>query len=274
MIIFPNCKINIGLQILRKRSDGYHDIETIMYPIALNDALEFVASTEDSLTVTGIDLQQPDIHNNLVYKALIEARHYGTIPPLKMHLHKAIPIGAGLGGGSSDASHALVAFNQYFGLNLEEDSLEHIAMKIGSDCPFFIKNRAAIARGRGEILTPINIDLTKYYIVLIVPEISISTAKAYSKVVPDSTRKSITTLVSNPIDTWRDLIINDFEEPIFKNHPLLKEIKETMYQNGAVYASMSGSGATIYGLFYSKPNITSLPDRCSLFVIEPNEDSK
>ncbi len=269
MIVFPNCKINLGLHITRKRTDGYHDIETVMYPIALYDVLEFIPSHHDSLTVTGFSTEQNNMTDNLVYRALTALRQYKKIPPLKIHLHKTIPLGAGLGGGSSDASNMLLALNKEFDLGLTNNELQNIASDIGSDCPFFILNTPALSLGRGEILSPINIDISDYYLVLVKPQVNISTAEAYALIEPDDSRDYLKCLLEKPITDWSRFLTNDFEKPIFGKHPVLFKIKDSLYKNGAIYVSMSGSGSAIYGIFMEKPDISDFASHYWTYIIEP-----
>jgi 4-diphosphocytidyl-2-C-methyl-D-erythritol kinase len=249
MITFPNCKINLGLNIIRKRSDNFHDLETVFLPIPFTDVLE-VIQTSDSFefTQTGLSIDNND--NNLCVKAyhLIKKDH-PNIPHVKMHLHKAIPIGAGLGGGSADGAFTLKCLNEKLNLSLSEEKLIDYALQLGSDCPFFIINKPCFAEGRGEKLTPLNIDLKGYKLVLINPGIHINTALAFSQISPKQPNKSVREIISQPIETWKQELTNDFELPVFAKYPEIKEIKEILYKQGAVYASLSGSGSTVYGLF-------------------------
>lgn len=260
IILYPNAKINIGLRILRKREDGYHDIETLFLPLFThNDILEIVESDRLDMCRYGISYSLPgdDIEGELCVKAyrLLE-KMYG-IPPVEFHLFKGIPVGAGLGGGSADAAFALKGLNSLFSLGMTEQQLAECAAKIGSDCPFFIYNKPMLGRGRGEILSSVEsrpIELlmaedTSYYIKVVTPDIHISTAMAYAGVVPSEHGSSLEELVSLPINQWKDHIFNDFEESIFKQYPLLQMEKEKLYEQGALYASMSGSGASLFGIF-------------------------
>jgi len=269
MVVFPNCKINLGLHVLRKRTDGYHDIETVMYPVELNDALEFIPNEKDSLTVTGITFEQKNITDNLVYKALAIIRKYKKVPPIKIHLHKAIPSGAGLGGGSSNASFMLTALNEEFNLGFSTEDLQQIALEIGSDCPFFISNIPSLSQGRGEILTALDVDISSYYIIIVSPQVHVSTAEAYSLIKPNDSRDSLSQIIEKPITEWSKLLVNDFEEPIFKKHPILKDIKSQLYEKGALYSSMSGSGSAIYGIFNLKPNTFDLSNKYRVNIVEP-----
>ena len=256
MIAFPNAKINLGLRILKKRSDGFHDIETCMYPIGWQDAIEIIEHGKLELSTSGLEVPGDDKSNLCIraYKALQKA--YG-LPNAKIHLHKVIPFGAGLGGGSSDAAFVMKVASEIFQLFLEDDLLEEIAAELGSDCAFFIKNQPAIAGGRGNELEVLNFNPDGYYALVIYPNIAIGTALAYKNVVPDAEGINIEDALSKPIEEWKNHLHNQFEDTIFPAFPLLKEIKGALYQQGAVYASMSGSGSAMYGLFKNEPQIES-----------------
>jgi 4-diphosphocytidyl-2-C-methyl-D-erythritol kinase len=254
MICFPSCKINLGLRITQKRADGFHALETVFYPITLRDALEIIIEPETSaapITFTSSGLAiNGDPSDNLCYKAyFLLKKDYPSIPNVKMHLHKTIPMGAGLGGGSSDGAFTLVALNQLFNLQIPEQALLDYALQLGSDCPFFIINTPAFATGRGEILKPINLNLDGYSIVIVNPGIAISTKLAFSLITPKVPDNNLLAVIQQPITTWKHELINDFEEPIFNSFPELANIKETLYQKGAIYASMTGTGSTVYGIF-------------------------
>jgi 4-diphosphocytidyl-2-C-methyl-D-erythritol kinase len=259
MIVFPKAKINLGLRITRKRPDGYHDIETLFYPVGLGDALEFVVSGEpvnkDVLMVTGINTGN-DPEDNLVIKALRKLREKHSIPFLKVHLHKVIPVGAGLGGGSSDAAFLLKAINRFFELSMNDASLKDAALELGSDCPFFIDYTPSFASGRGELLVPVKSVLSGYYILILNPGIEINTREAYQNCFPKEPRESLLLLTKRSVKKWKELIINDFEEYAFKKYPLIGEIKNELYNSGALFSSMSGSGSTVYGIFSEKPEVS------------------
>ncbi|HJW17672.1 MAG TPA: 4-(cytidine 5'-diphospho)-2-C-methyl-D-erythritol kinase [Flavisolibacter sp.] len=252
MITFPNCKINLGLHITAKRNDGYHDIETIFYPVQLCDGLEVIknqvsAVTELSLSGLFIDSPTPD---NICYKAYsLLKSDFPDLAPLQIHLHKVIPTGAGLGGGSSNGAYTLSLINHKFKLGLDEQTLMKYALQLGSDCPFFILNKSAYATGRGEKLEPLSLDLNNYSIVLINPGIHINTGWAFSRITPGLPLKLLKEIVARPVPTWKDSLTNDFEVPVFQEYPAIKELKELLYNKGAVYASMTGSGSTVFGLF-------------------------
>ena len=263
MLVFPNAKINLGLQITEKLSNGYHAINTSFYPIQLKDALEFVpAKKKTSFQASGSHIPQ-DGKDNLVLRAYKLLKKDFQLPELDIHLHKHIPIGAGLGGGSADAAFMLKALNQHFQLFLDDSLLEEYAGELGSDCPFFIGNQAAMATGTGTELSPLALDLSGMYLVLVYPAIHIATQKAYAGVSPKAAPTALEPLLlSKNFERWRTELVNDFEDSIFKDHPQLKTIKDTLYQSGAQYAAMSGSGSSIFGLFNSKPEeIRALKDK-------------
>ncbi|MCD4793722.1 MAG: 4-(cytidine 5'-diphospho)-2-C-methyl-D-erythritol kinase [Bacteroidales bacterium] len=255
MLVFPNAKINIGLNIVKKRPDGYHNIETVFYPIDLSDILEFVETTKNTKFVnTGIDLNIEE-KDNLILKAYKLLRKEFDLPELEIHLHKIIPTGAGLGGGSSDASFMLKSLNNYFKLNISDYCLEDLAQQLGSDCPIFIKNKAVFAEGTGNIFSEIKLDLSKYFILIIKPDIHIPTKIAFSEIQAGPPKKSLKNIITLPVNEWKEYIINNFESTVFKNFPEIKKIKDTLYESGAVYVQMSGSGAAVYGLYEDKPVI-------------------
>lgn len=263
MIVFPNAKINIGLRITARRPDGYHDIETVFYPLDLCDALEFVTGGKDELAVTGIDTGSGP-KDNLVMKALGKLREKHHFPFVKMHLHKVIPAGAGLGGGSSDASHLLKSLNRFFALGITDEELKSVSLGIGSDCPFFIDNVPAYATGRGEILEPVPAFLDGCYIVLVNPGVHISTKEAYSNYVPSKPSSNLKDLVLLPVTEWKNRIVNDFEDFAIGKYPVIGDIKQALYDSGAVFSLMSGSGSSVFGIFREKP---VLPEAFARFVI-------
>jgi len=256
MVCFPNAKINIGLNIINKRTDGFHNIETIFYPIPLFDVLEFTETENNTtnLKTTGNNLNIPD-NQNICLKAFELLNKDFNLKPLEIFLHKVIPSGAGLGGGSADAAFFIKFINNHFEIGLNDSQLEQYAAKLGSDCPFFIRNKAVFAYDKGGIFEAIKLDLSNYFIYLVKPDIFISTAQAYANVIPSKPKTSIKHLITSPIENWKDLIINDFESNVFSIFPILKQIKEELYNQGAIYASMSGSGSSIYGIFKNEPDI-------------------
>lgn len=265
MIVFPNAKINFGLRIIRRRDDGFHDIETGFYPLPLRDALEIIPSTVFQFTQTGLALDAAG--NNLCVRAydLLKA-NFPEISPVKIHLHKAIPAGAGLGGGSADASFTLRLLSQMFRLNAGEEKLAELALQLGSDCPFFLLNKPAIGKGRGELLEPVQLPLKGFRLLLINPGIHVPTGWAFSQIQPSLPKTSLASLLQQPPESWRDTIINDFEKPVFENLPEIAGLKEWFYRQGAVYASLSGSGSTVYGLFKDEcPGTDDLPGHYKVF---------
>jgi 4-diphosphocytidyl-2-C-methyl-D-erythritol kinase len=253
MVSFPNCKINIGLHILGKRTDGYHNLETIFYPIAINDIVEIIESDESTDEVnfssSGFHIDGPQDQNLCIKAYTLLRAQFPHLPPIKMHLHKAIPMGAGLGGGSADAAFTLQLINSKFSLQLTQEQLMGYALTLGSDCPFFLFNKACHGTGRGEILSPITLDLTGYSIIVINPGIHISTALAFSSIKMEEKKSSLSELIANPISSWKDCISNDFEKTVFEAFPEIAQIKNKLYLQGAIYASMSGSGSSVYGIF-------------------------
>ena len=270
MIAFPNCKINLGLNIIRRRIDNYHDIETVFYPLNFADVLEIIPSQLNKIefTVTGLPLSNSD--DNLCVKAYrLLKKDFPDLLFIKMHLHKAIPMGAGLGGGSADAAFTLKILNDKFTLNLTSAQLRDYALQLGSDCPFFIFNKPCFASGRGEHLSPINIDLSSFKIILVNPSVHIDTSQAFSGIMPKLPIKSVKEIILQPITTWKQELINDFEIPVFENYPEIKKIKETLYEQGALYASLTGSGSTVYGLFNNIAFInTDFPVSYSIRIID------
>lgn len=271
MLSFPNCKINLGLQILNKREDGYHNLATVFYPLPLKDALEVVRrddgrwTTDNSETnlvnfsSTGLYIAG-DTTNNLCVKAYhLLKNELPSLPPVLMHLHKAIPMGAGLGGGSADGAFALKLLNEKFQLNLTNKQLIAYALQLGSDCPFFILNKPCYATGRGELLEPVQIDLSAYKFAVVNPGIHVNTGWAFGQLslsgrsAESEQRPDLKQIIQQPISTWKEQLINDFEEPVCKAHPEIAAIKQQLYNAGAVYASMTGSGSTVFGIFEKEP---------------------
>ena len=252
MIAFPNIKINLGLSITEKRPDGYHNLETVFYPVALEDALEIRTSSETEKKIIlhqyGMEIAgNPE--DNLVAKAYSLLDKEFHLPPVEIHLYKHIPSGAGLGGGSADAAFMLKLLNNKFELGLPDDTLEEYAAKLGADCAFFIKNRPTYAEGIGNIFSPLPLSLKGYRIWLVKPDIFVSTRDAFAKIKPHHPEMSLKEIAQLPVEEWNGRMVNDFEESVFPQFPAIGEIKEEMYRQGAVYASMSGSGSSVYGLF-------------------------
>lgn len=253
MILFPPAKINLGLNILFKREDGYHEIETCMIPIPFTDILEITVSDEFEFLQTGLAIPG-NLDSNLCVKAFQLIQQKFTIPNVRIHLRKQIPMGAGLGGGSADAAYVLRGLNEMFELNVSTSELEILAAQLGSDCPFFIQNKAQVARGRGEVLSEIEINLKGKHLILLNPGIHVGTKEAYDGVHPRIPSNNIEDILSNSIETWQTELVNQFEESIFPKYPLIKEFKDSLVELGAVYASMSGSGSSVFGIFDEKPN--------------------
>jgi 4-diphosphocytidyl-2-C-methyl-D-erythritol kinase len=250
MLCFPNCKINIGLYVTRKREDGYHDIETVFYPVHMRDRLEAVPAAESDLLMSGLEVAgNPE--DNLVWKAyqLLQKSYPDKVPELEIYLHKAIPMGAGLGGGSADGAFMLRMLNKECELGLSDEELIQLALQLGSDCPFFILNKPQFATGRGEVMLDVPVDLSGYSMQLVMPQVHVSTGKAFSMLLPKAAAFDLRALHKLSIQEWKDKVQNDFEPAVFQMHPELKAIKEQLYAQGAIYAAMSGTGSTVYGIF-------------------------
>jgi 4-diphosphocytidyl-2-C-methyl-D-erythritol kinase len=275
LIAFPNCKINLGLYITSKRPDGYHDIETIFLPVSLCDALDVVAANDSKpapfFQSTGLPIDS-DPQVNLCSKAYhLLKTDFPDLPDINVHLHKVIPMGAGLGGGSSDATSMLVLLNKKFQLQLSFEQLAAYALQLGSDCPFFLYNEPCYATGRGEDLTRFAVDLSGYQLLLVCPDIHISTAWAFSRITPVLGDSELRNAAKQPVANWKASIRNQFEEAVYKEYPQLQELKKTLYNTGALYASMTGSGSAHYALFEGMiPNLT-LPDSFQVFHCKPGK---
>ena len=257
MITFPNAKINLGLNIVEKRPDGYHNLETVFYPVPVEDALEVNIWNESTqkfrLHQAGLEIAG-EAENNLVVKAykLLDERF--NLPPVDIHLFKHIPSGAGLGGGSSDAAYMLKLLNEKFNLKLSDKNLEEYAARLGADCAFFIRNAPTYAEGIGNIFSPISLSLKGYQIVLVKPDIFVSTRDAFAQIKPHRQEIPLKEVIKQPIEEWKERMVNDFEESVFPQFPAIKEIKGKLYQEGAVYAAMTGSGSSVFGLFKPEYN--------------------
>ncbi|MCD7962661.1 MAG: 4-(cytidine 5'-diphospho)-2-C-methyl-D-erythritol kinase [Rikenellaceae bacterium] len=255
MISFPNCKINLGLNVISKRKDGYHNIETCMVPVyGLKDVVEIIRSKNDGVdfTTSGKTIDCPS-EKNICVKAYRLIQEKFGIGGVKMHLHKNIPFGAGLGGGSADAVAVIKLLNEIYGLGMDTGMTRKLSLMLGSDTAFFVENVPAVCYGRGDITEKISLDLTGYFLVLVKPDVSVSTAEAYGSIDLKKTNKPVAEILRNGIDTWEYNLVNDFEDYVFSKYPELEDIKSQLYDAGAVYASMSGSGSAIYGLFETKP---------------------
>ena len=255
MLLFPNAKINIGLNVIRKREDGFHNLETLFYPLQLSDILEFVPAHRFSLRNSGIVVDS-SWKDNLVYMAYQRLKKDFDLPEIEVQLHKIIPFGAGLGGGSSDAGLMLAGLNDYFQLGLIKEQLIQYASELGSDCAFFIQNKPCLATGRGEILQPVDFSLKGWHLLLVKPDVHVSTKIAYGGVVSAEPILKINDLLQLPVEEWEGKIINDFERSVFPQFPGIAKVKDQLYAKGAVYAAMSGSGSSVFGLFREKPEWT------------------
>ena len=264
MILFPNAKINIGLNIISRREDGFHNLETIFYPLAIRDALEVVEADQMKFTSSGLEIPG-DAMDNLCLKAYYLLSKDYKLPPVHIHLHKNIPIGAGLGGGSADASFFIKLINQKFELGMDALQMEGYASKLGSDCAFFIQNKPAIAVGKGDQLQTINLDLSSYFIMLVMPQVQVSTSDAYRGVRPATMASSLADLVKLPVEAWRVAIKNDFEPSVFLQYPIIAEVKSKLYSAGALYACMSGSGSSVFGIFEKELKLPDLEQYNKVF---------
>ena len=267
MICFPNAKINLGLSITEKRADGFHNIETVFYPIGWNEALEVVvldsartdkpSSKEFNLHLSGIPISG-NTEDNLLFKAYQIIKKTKTLPPIDVYLHKTLPMGAGLGGGSADAAFFINLLNEQLALQLSETERINIAKQLGSDCAFFIKNKPVFAFEKGDVFKDIDLDLSQYYIVIIYPNVHSNTKEAYSLVKPHQPNKSILEIIQQPITSWKLDLLNDFEISIFDKYPIVEKTKNDLYDLGALYASMSGSGSAVFGIFEKLPELKHL----------------
>jgi 4-diphosphocytidyl-2-C-methyl-D-erythritol kinase len=255
MVVFPHCKINLGLHVISKREDGYHNIETCFYPVPWTDIVEIIPAREFSFTGSGLVIPGTE-EDNLCIKAyrLLQTRFH--LPPVKIHLHKVLPTGAGLGGGSSDAAFTLRLLNSVFELNLNADQLRQYAVQLGSDCSFFIENKPMLGSGRGDLLLEIPVNLNGYYLLLVKPVIHVSTANAYAGVKPGVANQTIAEIIKRPVEEWKNTLFNDFEKSVFLKYPAIDSIKQELYHHGACYASMSGSGSSVFGIFKSSIDLS------------------
>lgn len=270
MLLLPNCKINIGLNIVSKRPDGYHNLETIFFPIPLRDNLEFKEIENEDvpyrLVSGGVPIEgKPE--DNLIVKVYLDMKAEFNLPALELSLYKNIPMGAGLGGGSSDAAAMMKGLNEAYNLQLSAEDMEKRLAKFGADCPFFVRNKPAYATGIGDELTNCNVSLKDKFIVLVKPDVFVSTKEAYAHVTPKLPAIPLAEAIKLPIETWKEQIVNDFEQSVFPFHPELPAIKQTLYDMGAVYASMSGSGSTMYGIFNRPtPEANEVFDKCFVYT--------
>ena len=272
MLLYPNCKINIGLNVIGKRQDGFHNIESVFYPINWCDAIEIIENNDDNqeftLNTSGNPLRV-EMTENIVFKTWKQLTGLYKIPKIKVHLHKNIPSGAGLGGGSADAAFFIKALNQKFNLDISSDITFKIASSLGSDCAFFLRNEPLFAQGKGNEFSEIKLKLDEYYILIVYPNINIHTKEAYSNVSIFPINESINTIIgTHPVEIWKNVLKNDFEPSVFKKFPEIDELKQLLYKSGAHYASMSGSGSAVYGIFSEMPQI-NFPDSYKFFLQRP-----
>ena len=259
MVFFPNCKINSGLNIVSKRAEAYHNIETIFYPLNWCDAVEIIPGSDNNalsaspyFTQSGLSIPGKETDNICLKAYRLLKKDFPGIPAVNMHLHKTIPAGAGLGGGSANGAFTLLLINKKFNLNLSLKQLVEYALQLGSDCPFFIINEPLYATDRGEKMETISLNLSSYSFLVVHPAIHINTGWAFSQVTPARSERSVKTIVQQPVETWKGELVNDFELPVFSQYPQIAEIKKLLYDNGALYASLSGSGSSVYGIFSKK----------------------
>ena len=271
MVLFPNCKINLGLNITHKRDDGYHDLETVFYPVTWQDALEGIRSGVRSwesgivFSASGLSVEGNE-DDNLCVKAYHLLKKYHTaLGPVHLYLHKVIPTGAGLGGGSSDGAFTLILLDQLFQLGLSQEQLLRHALELGSDCPFFILNQPCLATGRGEKMESIQLDLSAYSFVIVHPTIHISTTNAFAGITPRTPERKIKDIIQQPVETWKEWLLNDFEAGLCKQYPEIGQIKESLYTYGAVYASITGSGSAVFGLFEKNKRINFSYPSCRVY---------
>jgi len=264
MISFPNAKINIGLNVINRRADGYHNLETVFYPVKIYDALEVVPANNMQFKASGLGIPG-NINDNLCLRGYELLKSDFDLPPVNIHLHKHIPIGAGLGGGSADAGFFIKLINNRFGLDLTTAQMQYYASKLGADCAFFIEDKPVFAHGKGDEFIAIPLNLSAYHIVLVMPQARVSTAEAYRGVKPKPAEFPLLEINELQIAECKNYVKNDFEESVFKNHPVIRGVKAALYEAGAIYASMSGSGASIFGIFEQLPDLSSLEKENQVF---------
>lgn len=261
MLQFSNAKINLGLYVTEKRSDGFHNIETLFYPIQWKDVVELVPAPQLNITVYNNEIPGEALENLCCHAWKILNKAF-DIPPVHIHLLKNLPIGAGLGGGSSNATFTLIALNNLFKLELSDLQLEAFASELGSDCPFFVKNKAVLAKARGNEFESIELSLKEYQIALIWPDIHVATGWAYGQLNPQSPTSSIKEIIQKPVKEWRDHLNNDFEKVVYTKYPQIERIKEFLYEQGAIFSLMSGSGSTVFGIFEKNIALTPIESYC------------
>jgi 4-diphosphocytidyl-2-C-methyl-D-erythritol kinase len=261
MVAFPNCKINLGLHIVEKRADGFHNIETCFYPVPIADILEIIPSEKFSFQSSGLQIPGDD-KSNLSVKAFYLLSKDFSLKPVSIHLHKTIPLGAGLGGGSSDAASMLMMLNEIFSLGISQSGLHRYAENLGSDCAFFVYNRPMMGTDKGQVLNETNVSLKGKFIVIVKPPIHVSTADAYAGVTPKDPEFALVDILARPIEEWKRSLRNDFEVSVFKKYPEIERIKGALYDAGAAYASMSGSGSTVFAIFNSAVSLREMFPGC------------
>ncbi len=267
MVLKPNSKINLGLHVVRKRADGYHDIETVFFPLGLSDSLEITLSADGQFRFSSTGLKIPgDPATNLCVKAYELMKEHFQIPAVNIRLEKIVPIGSGLGGGSSDGAYTLTGLNELFKLGLSTAHLKAFASRLGSDCTFFIENTPSFAKGRGEQLEKIQLNLSGLYMLIVIPQVHVSTSDAYSMIQPTKPAKLLKEIVSLPVSEWKGKLVNDFEAPVCSKYPLIGQIKDLLYNKGAIYSAMSGSGSAVYGLFSEIPPVEGLFPGCFVWI--------
>lgn len=277
MVVFPHCKINLGLHVTRKRDDGYHDIETVFFPLrGVRDVLEVVTLADSGdagvpeevvFTSSGLPIDGKSENNLCVRAYHLLKQDFPEIPSIRLHLHKDIPMGAGLGGGSSDGTRTLMLLNNKYNLQLTDQQLIAYAQKLGSDCPFFVLDEPCYATGRGEILESVDINLSGYYLVLVNPGIHVSTSWAFANILPATASYPLKDAVQKDVSQWRGLVQNDFEKPVFEAYPEIADIRRALYAAGAIFASMTGSGSSVFGIFFNRPDVKNLGPNYRLMVL-------
>ncbi|HTN21851.1 MAG TPA: 4-(cytidine 5'-diphospho)-2-C-methyl-D-erythritol kinase [Pelobium sp.] len=265
MITFPSAKINIGLNITGRRSDGYHNLETVFYPIKIKDALEVIESAEMNFETSGIAIPG-HANENLCLQAYDLLRNDFNLPNISIHLHKKIPIGAGLGGGSADAAFFIKLINEKFELSLSIEKMQDYCRKLGADCAFFIENKPVFAYGKGDEFENVDLDLSNYFMALVMPPVHVSTGEAYRGVQPKEPQQSLKELIKLPVEQWQGKVTNDFENHILKNHPVIRGVKASLLEAGALFALMSGSGASVYGIFKEATDLSFLEKENIVFT--------
>lgn len=267
MITFPNAKINLGLNVVEKRPDGYHNLETVFYPVPITDALEIVemdrqfpSDVDCDLKVTNLEIEGDEQCNLVVRAYRLLKQDFPDLPRVHAHLYKGIPTQAGMGGGSSDCGFMITQLDRQFGLGLTDEQMIRYAASLGADCAFFVLNRPCYAEGIGERLQPISLSLSGWYLAVVRPAIPVSTREAFSLIVPEHPARNCRDIVMQPVETWREALTNDFERSVFALHPEIGAIKDRLYELGAVYAAMSGSGSSLFGLFREPVSLDEFSD--------------